>query len=101
MDDSYSEEPPSAHVVTASSKVHTGWYTDTGTTKHITSDLDRLVVRKRYHDNEQVHFGNGSGLRITHIGHSSPNSANHPLALCNILHVPNITKNLISVHKFS
>jgi hypothetical protein len=101
MDESYSEEPPSAHVATASSKVHTDWYTDTGTTDHITSDLDRLAVRKRYHGNEQVHFSNGSGLRIMHIGHSSLNTANHPLALYNILHVPNITKNLISVHKFS
>jgi histone deacetylase 1/2 len=40
-------------------------------------------------------------LRITHIGHSSLNTADRPLALRNILHVPNITKNLLSVHKFS
>jgi hypothetical protein len=101
MDDSYSEEPPSAHVATASSKVDTDWYTDTSATDHITSDLDCVAVRERYHDNEQVHVGNGSGLQITHTGHSSLNTANCPLALCNIIHVPNITKNLFSVHKFS
>jgi hypothetical protein len=101
MDDSYSEEPPSVNVATSSSKVDTDWYTDTGATDHITSDLDRLAVRERYHGNEQVQVGNGSGLRITHIGHSSLNTADRPLALHNILHVPNITKNLLSVHKFS
>jgi hypothetical protein len=101
MDNSYSEEPPFAHVATASSKVDADWYTDTSAIDHITNDLDRLVVRERYHDNEQVHVDNGSSLKITHIGHSSLNTANHPLVLRNILHVPNITKNLLSVHKFS
>jgi hypothetical protein len=43
MDDSYSEEPPSVNIATSSSKVDTDWYTDTGATDHITSDLDRLV----------------------------------------------------------
>jgi histone deacetylase 1/2 len=101
MDDSYSEKPPSVNVATSSSKVDTDWYTNTGATDHITSDLDRLAVRERYHGNEQVQVGNGSGLQIMHIGHSSLNTADRPLALRNILHIPNITKNLLSVHKFS
>jgi hypothetical protein len=62
MDDSYSEEPPSVKVATSSSKVDTDWYTDTGATDHITSDLDRLAVREHYHGNKQVQVGNGSGL---------------------------------------
>jgi hypothetical protein len=52
MDNSYSEEPPSAHVATIASNVDINWYTDTGATDHITSDLDHLVVRERYHDKE-------------------------------------------------
>jgi hypothetical protein len=101
MDDSYSEEPPSTHISTTYLKVDTDWYTDVDAIDHITSDLDRLAIRERYQGNEQVHVGNGSGLQITHIGHSSLNTANRPLALHNILHIPNITKNLFSVHKFS
>jgi hypothetical protein len=62
MDDSYSEEPPSVNVTTSSSKVDTDWYTDAGATDHITSNLDRLAVRERYHGNEQVQVSNGSGL---------------------------------------
>jgi hypothetical protein len=40
-------------------------------------------------------------LHILHIGHSSIESNDRPLALCDVLHVPNITKNLLSVHKFT
>ena len=102
MDESYYEEPSTtALAATTSYKVDPNWYLDTGATDHITSDLDRLAIRERYHGGEKVHVGNGTGLRISHIGHSSINTAIRPLALRNILHVPDITKHLISVHKFS
>jgi len=93
--------PPSADMAATSNKIDADWCTDTGATDHITSDLDHLAVRERYHGNEQLHVGNGSGLRITHIGHSSFNTATRPMVLRNILHVPEITKDLLSVHKFS
>ena len=102
MDDSYQDEPPSAAMAATSSyKIDPNWYSDTGATDHITSDLDRLAVRERYHGGEQVQVGNGAGLQIMHVGHSSINTAARPLALRNILHVPDISKPLLSVHKFS
>lgn len=39
-------------------------------------------------------------MQILHIGHSSIESNDRPLALRDVLH-PNITKNLLSVHKFT
>jgi hypothetical protein len=36
-----------------------------------------------------------------HIGHSSINIAARPLILLIILHVPNITKSILSIHRFS
>jgi transposase InsO family protein len=42
----------------------------------------------------------GAGLKILHIGHSSINTVDRPLVLRNILHVPEIAKHLLSVHKF-
>jgi hypothetical protein len=102
MDESYNEDPPSAAVATTTSyKVDPNWYNDTGATDHITSDLDRLAVRERYHGGDQVQVGNGAGLCILHTCHSVLNTATRPLALRNILHVPDISKNLLSVHKFS
>lgn len=46
--------------------------------------------------------GNGAGLHISHFGHSSlSTSINRVLSLNNLLHVPHITKNLISVSQFA
>ncbi|KAK4433482.1 hypothetical protein Salat_1110500 [Sesamum alatum] len=102
MDKSYQTEQPSAAMATSSSyKIDPNWYNDTGATDHITSDLDRLALRDRYHGDEQVQVGNGAGLQILHIGHSSIDTATRPLALRNILHMPDISKHLLSVHKFS
>ena len=59
MDESYQNEPPSAALAATSSyKIDPNWYSDTGTTDHITSDLDRLAVREYYHGGEQVEVGN-------------------------------------------
>ena len=45
--------------------------------------------------------GNGSSLSISHIESSIFHKSSCPLYLNNILHVPRITKNLISVSKFT
>jgi hypothetical protein len=94
MDETYQEDPPSASLeATLSYKIDPNWY--------ITSDLDRLAVRERYNGGKQVQVGNGAGLQIMHIGHSSINIAACQLVLRAVLHVPKIVKHLLSVHKFS
>jgi hypothetical protein len=100
-DDSYQEDTPSAAVVTTSYQVDPNWYNDTGATNRITSDLDRLAVREQYHGNDTVQVGNGADLQIMHLGSYSINTDTRPLALTNILHVPEISKNLLSVHKLA
>jgi len=42
---------------------------DSGAIDHITSELEKLTVRDKYHGNEQVHAANGSGMEINHVGH--------------------------------
>jgi len=52
---------------------------------------------------DQMYIGNGQGLAINSIGSmsfSSPFSPNTTLTLNNLLHVPSITKNLVSVSQF-
>jgi hypothetical protein len=100
MDEAYHEDP-SAMVATSSYKIDPNWYSDTGATDHITSDLDRLAVREQYNGGDKVHVGDGTGLRILHTGHASLRTASRSLALRNILHVPAISKNLLSVHKLA
>jgi hypothetical protein len=101
MDESYQEVPPSASLVATSYQVDPNWYTNTGSTNYITSDLDRLAIRERYTGDEQVQVGNGASLQIMHTGHSFVNTVARPLVLRDILHVPQIAKHLLSVHKFS
>jgi hypothetical protein len=71
---------------------------DTGATDHITSDLERLTIRDKYNGADQVHAANGSGMEITHVGHSLLRTPDSKIHLKNILHVPKANKNLLSVH---
>jgi hypothetical protein len=74
FDASYNGEEKLAHVVTTNYNVDTDWYTDTGATDHITSELDKLTTHEKYHGFEQVHATNGSVMPISHIGHSTIHS---------------------------
>jgi hypothetical protein len=56
---------------------------------------------EQYHGAGSVQIGNDAGLRILHTGSCSLNTANRPLALTNVLHVPKISKHLLSVHKLT
>jgi histone deacetylase 1/2 len=70
-------------------------------TDHITSELDKLTVHDKYHGGEQVHTASGSGMRISHVGHGILRSPRTNLHLKNILHVPDASKNLLSVNRFT
>jgi histone deacetylase 1/2 len=101
FDHSYTGEEHSANTASTSYNIDPGWYTNSSATDHMTSDLDRLNFLERYNGNEQVHVGNGAGLQISHIGHSSINTVANPLILRDVLRVPHITKNLLSMHKLT
>ena len=70
------------------------WYVDCGATDLLTSDLDRLTVQDRHQGKDQVQVANGTGLNISHIGHSKISGLGKTLALKNILRVPQISKHL-------
>ncbi|KAH9803881.1 retrovirus-related pol polyprotein from transposon RE1 [Citrus sinensis] len=85
-----------------------GWYLDSGATHHLTNSMGNLNIRDEFRGNEKLIIGNGEGLSITHIGDSYfsfKNSKSQPadlhIALKNILLVPSITKNLISISKLT
>lgn len=47
------------------------WYSDLGTTNHVTSELGNLSVSSEYTGNNKIHMGNGIGPSISHIGQTS------------------------------
>ena len=55
-----------------------------------------MASKNDYKGKEKLVIGNGSKLHISHIGNSK-----NILRLNNILHVPHITKNLVSISKFT
>lgn len=77
------------------------WYVDTGATDHITGDLERLAVHDQYRGHDQIHTASGAGMNISRIGYSTVPTHNRDLKLNNILYVPQVTKNLVSVHKLA
>lgn len=50
---------------------------------------------------DQLHVGNGKGLPISHTGSTSITTPTSSFQLSNILHVPSISKPLLSVQKFA
>jgi hypothetical protein len=77
------------------------WYTDTGANSHMTPNPGNLDDPQSYTGNDHVMVGNGSRLSISHIGNTTLDSSHGKLELQDVLVVPNIKKNLISVSKLT
>jgi histidinol phosphatase-like PHP family hydrolase len=54
-----------------------------------------------YMGSNQIRIGNGKGLSIKHLGTTRLSTPYSQFDLLDILHVPQISKNLISVQKFT
>ncbi|KAG7533403.1 Reverse transcriptase RNA-dependent DNA polymerase [Arabidopsis thaliana x Arabidopsis arenosa] len=89
---------PHGNVATAQ-PYNNPWVFDTGATHHLTSDLANLSLHQPYNGGEEVTIADGSGLPITHTGSGLFPTPTRSLALRDILYVPDILKNLISVYR--
>jgi histone deacetylase 1/2 len=76
------------------------WFPDTSANQHITPDLMTLTDFASYLGNDHLHVGDGKGLYISYIGHTVLRSPKYTFTLSSILHVPHITKPLLSVQNF-
>ena len=90
-----------AYIATSDSVHDPAWYMDSGATSHVTSELGNLSISSDYKGKNKLCVGDVKALTISHVGSSLLSSKTQPLLLNNILHVPQITKNLISVSKFT
>uniref|UniRef100_A0A803NPY8 Integrase catalytic domain-containing protein n=1 Tax=Cannabis sativa TaxID=3483 RepID=A0A803NPY8_CANSA len=79
-----------------------GWFVDTGATNHVTNGLENLDSAVAYPGSEGLAVGDGKKLLISNIGLATlPTSKNTHLNLQSILHVPAMTKNLVSVSQLT
>jgi hypothetical protein len=101
-DEDYVLEPRhTATAVTTSYTVDMNWHADSRAIDHIMSELDKLAIQDKYNGTEKVHMVSGSGMEISHTGKSFIHTLSHKLKLCNILHVPKATKNILYIHCFA
>jgi len=59
-----------------------------------------MIDSAPYLGNDHLHVGDSKGLDISYIGYTTLHSPKHIFTLSNVLHVPYITKLLLSVQKF-
>ncbi|CAL8993555.1 unnamed protein product, partial [Prunus brigantina] len=73
--------------------------TDTGANTHITNDLSHISLAREYHGSDNVRgVLGGTGLPITHIGHSRISHLNSSFSLNNILPCPNASLPLLFIN---
>lgn len=94
----YSSTQPQAHAAQFSATNNsTQWLLDSGASHHVTQDLSNLSLHHPYDGTEEIVIGDGSGLPITHSGFTSLSTPSKSLSLSNVLCVPTMKKNLISI----
>ena len=77
------------------------WYPDTGATSHMTADMPLLQQPQEYSGSDSVMVGNGAGLPISHTSNIYFHSFGSQFKLSDVLCVPAIKKNLLSVARFT
>lgn len=79
------------------------WYPDLEATNDLTPNAGNLMQSAEFTGPDRVHIRDASGLSIKHVGQSSFVSpyCSKFLSLSNLLHVPKLTTNLLSVSKFA
>uniref|UniRef100_A0A2N9HWF7 Reverse transcriptase Ty1/copia-type domain-containing protein n=1 Tax=Fagus sylvatica TaxID=28930 RepID=A0A2N9HWF7_FAGSY len=103
FDNSYSSDSnKQALLATPQTASDDQWYADSGATHHLTADLANLNVRAdEYQGQDNIRVGNGTGLPIKHVGTTHVLSPSSSFQLNDVLHVPQISQNLLSIQKFT
>ncbi|KAI4318276.1 hypothetical protein L6164_026065 [Bauhinia variegata] len=78
----------------------TSWLLDSGASHHVTADLQNLSMHAPYNGSNDIMIGDGSGFSITHTSSSSLHTTHNTFKLNNVLCVPAMNKNLISISQF-
>jgi hypothetical protein len=77
------------------------WFLDSDASTHVTSDINSLSYACSYNVSDQMHIGNDTGLSILHIATITLLIETIPIKLNNVLHVPQMSKNLLSVSQLT
>ncbi|XLR15048.1 hypothetical protein S83_042986, partial [Arachis hypogaea] len=84
-----------------SSIVDPDWFLDSGANHHVTNQAQNLSSCADYDGNDSLTVGNGMCLPIIHFESCILPASPSPLKLSNVLVVPHITKNLLSISQLT
>nr|CAD1837421.1 unnamed protein product [Ananas comosus var. bracteatus] len=103
FDNSYQAEdiPQALAAMQLESAQDEEWFPDTGATAHMTKDAGKLVNLKPYKGSDSVIVANGDKLNISHIGETRITNGKSSIPLREVLLVPNIQQNLLSVSQLT
>ncbi|KAE8696738.1 Aminomethyltransferase [Hibiscus syriacus] len=89
-----------ANIISNSGEQH--WVVDSGATHHLMPDATKVLSPTEFRGPGKLTVGNGVSLDIRSIGSSVlPSTSSRALLLNNLLHVPSMIKNLLSVSKLA
>jgi hypothetical protein len=91
---------PQANFSSSSLSTAASWLLDSGTSHHVTADLNNLSLHTPYNGQDDVMLGDGTNLPISHTGSVSLPTSNSSFQLQDVLCVPKMQKKLIYIALF-
>lgn len=92
----------SVYTATSQPTNDLNWYSDSGSTHHLTNDLQNLnLPAEPYTGPDNIQVGHSAGLPIHHVGSSKLSTSSNTFSLQHLLHIPTLKKNLILVGQFT
>ena len=82
---------------TSTSKLNEVWYVDSGVSNHIMTHKEWFSFSEKLEQPGVVETGNDTPHLIVHVGEVPLSHVGQKGKLMNVLHIPTITKNLLSV----
>ncbi|PKU75332.1 Retrovirus-related Pol polyprotein from transposon TNT 1-94 [Dendrobium catenatum] len=73
------------------------WYLDSGASSHLTNSLENLNQPRAYMGTDAITIGDGRNIPIANAGSGIIPTPNSKLRLSQILHIPQISYNLLSI----
>ncbi|KAG7966996.1 hypothetical protein I3843_08G077300 [Carya illinoinensis] len=94
--------PQALAALTLENNIHdTEWTADTGASAHMTGNSGMLSNLRQYLGHDAVLIGDGSLHTITHIGDTIIQSGHSFIKLKDVLLVPDLAKNLLSISQLT
>ena len=92
-------QPRANHVVLSNNTTPT-WLLDSRASHHVASDLSDLSLYSPYQGFDDIMIDDGLTLPITHTDSTTIPTSSNTFTLQNVLCVPLMQKNLISIYQF-